>query len=169
MLELIGFITIGAVVWLAWGKRIKEKVMGGMMGGAVNDPHWYLQGGGYGTMYSTSTSSYGPQGNANVFMTSLRQAKEEKKLADNEAYLYDVYLIYAENLNAPIVKKASAIARGDEDAKIKSGLMKQIESSWDSDYLSILVNQIGVVRFKKKPQEVKIVKEQEPQQEIVTT
>ena len=77
----------------------------------------------------------------------------------NQALLYDVYMVYAENLTEPIVKRTSVIAKTEDDAKVKSGLMKEINQKWDTDYLSFIVNRIGIVTFKEKPQEVKVVKE----------
>jgi len=72
--------------------------------------------------------------------------------------LYDVYLIYAEDRHAPKIKTAiGVIADSDEDAKIKSGLMKEIDEKWDADYLTIIVNKIGDVKVKEKPKEVKQV------------
>lgn len=149
MLELIGLVAIiGMMVWrLKWGTKLKEAILGDGMD--------------YNSNIVCSTAAYPGYGPGfPTFMTTIKPTREVP-LAENEAYLYDVYLIYAENLTKPIVKKGSAIARTDEDAKIKSGLMKEIDPQWDSDYLSILVKQIGVVRFKKKPTEVKIVKEVE--------
>lgn len=80
---------------------------------------------------------------------------------ENQATLYDVYLIYAEKLTEPIVKKASVIAKNEDDAKIKSGLMKEVNEKWDTDYLTFITNPIGIVTFKKKPEEVKIIKEED--------
>ncbi len=72
--------------------------------------------------------------------------------------LYDVHLIYAEDRKSPIIKqKIGIIADSEEDAKIKSGLMKEIDDTWDADYLTFIVCKIGDVKVKEKPKEVKQV------------
>ena len=70
--------------------------------------------------------------------------------------LYDVYLVYAETRLAPFfMRKDNIIAKDPEDAKIKSGLMKEVLSHWDSDYLTFITKEIGEVKVKEKPKEVK--------------
>ena len=72
--------------------------------------------------------------------------------------LYDVYLCYGEDRKSPVIKRAEGIiADSDEDAKIKSGLMAQVDASWDADYLTFIVNKIGDIKVKPKPQETKSV------------
>ena len=72
--------------------------------------------------------------------------------------LYDVYLIYGEDRADILLKrKEGIIASDDEDAKIKSGLMKDVQDSWDADYLTFIVRRIGDVKVKEKPKEVKQV------------
>jgi hypothetical protein len=72
--------------------------------------------------------------------------------------LYDVYLVYAETRLAPFfMRKDNIIAKDPEDAKIKSGLMKEVLSHWDSDYLTFITKEIGEVKVKEKPKEVKNV------------
>lgn len=72
--------------------------------------------------------------------------------------LYDVYLIYGENRKDPFIKRSDGIIASDEeDAKIKSGLMKEVQEDWDADYLTFIVNRIGEVKVKEKPKEVKQV------------
>lgn len=78
-------------------------------------------------------------------------------MPDNEAILYDVYMVYAESLVSPVVEHVFVLAKNEDDAKIKSGLMKKVDEKWDTDYLSFLLRPIGRVAFKKKPSEVKIV------------
>ena len=80
-------------------------------------------------------------------------------MKDDSALLYDVYMVYAENLTAPIVKRISVIAKTRDEAKLKSGLMKEVDNKWDVDYLTFIVNQIGTINYKPKPQEVKVIKE----------
>lgn len=72
--------------------------------------------------------------------------------------LYDVYMVYAEDRKNPVVVvKRGVIASDDEDAKIKSGLMKKIDEDWDADYLTFICYTIGEVSVKEKPKEVKQV------------
>ena len=72
--------------------------------------------------------------------------------------LYDVYLIYGEDRADILLKrKEGIIASDDEDAKIKSGLMKDVQDSWDADYLTFIVRRIGDVKVKERPKEVKQV------------
>jgi hypothetical protein len=75
-------------------------------------------------------------------------------------YLYDVWMIYAEDRKEPVVDNAiiehkQVIAKDEDDAKVKSGVMQLVEKHWDSDYLSFIVNEIGEVKVKEKPKEVK--------------
>lgn len=72
--------------------------------------------------------------------------------------LYDVYMVYAENRKKPVMEiKRGIIASDEEDAKIKSGLMKSVQEDWDADFLTFVVNKIGDVKVKEKPKEVKQV------------
>lgn len=73
--------------------------------------------------------------------------------------LYDVYLVYAEDRKNPIViNRFGVIARNEEDAKIKSGLMKEVQDNWDADYLNFIVKEIGDVKVKERPKEVRHIK-----------
>ena len=73
--------------------------------------------------------------------------------------LYDVYLVYAEDVRKVEINKNSfpILARDAEDAELKSGLHKSIQASWDTDYLTIFAVRLGDVKVKVKPQEVKQV------------
>ena len=72
--------------------------------------------------------------------------------------LYDVVMVYAESRKDPvIVAKKYIIAKDAEDAKIKSGLMKEVDEKWDADYLTFIVSEIGEVKVKEKPKEVKTI------------
>ncbi len=72
--------------------------------------------------------------------------------------LYDVYMIYAESHNKLITHiKNGVLAQDEEAAKIKSGLMRDINPDWDTDYLTFVVKCIGEVKTKAKPKEVKTV------------
>ncbi|KKK59534.1 hypothetical protein LCGC14_3033430 [marine sediment metagenome] len=72
--------------------------------------------------------------------------------------LYEVWLVYAENRKKPIImKKEGVIADNEEDAKIRSGLMKDVNDTWDTDYLNIICIEIASVKVKSKPKEVKNV------------
>jgi len=90
----------------------------------------------------------------------LEQHKKSKKIEGVDIMiLYDVYLVYAEDRKNPIViNKFGVIARDEEDAKIKSGLMKEVQDEWDADYLNFICKEIGDVKVKAKPKEVKTVK-----------
>ena len=81
---------------------------------------------------------------------------EPKK--ENTMELYTVYLVYAEDRKAPVVKRVDGVlAKNTEDAKVKSGLMKEVQDDWDSDYLNFICEHIGTVNVKAKPTEVKSV------------
>jgi len=72
--------------------------------------------------------------------------------------LYNVYLIYGEDRKAPEIHQVrGVIASSEEDAKIKSGLMHNIQDNWDADYLTFICEKIGEVKIKEKPKEVKNV------------
>lgn len=72
--------------------------------------------------------------------------------------LYEVWLVYAEDRKKPIIQKREGIiADNEEDAKIKSGLMKDIKDEWDTDYLNIICKDIADIKVKSKPKEVKSV------------
>ena len=65
---------------------------------------------------------------------SRKRMKKKKKVGGVEYMtLYDVYLIYGENRKKPLVIREQVIARDEEDAKVKSGLMAKVESTWDND------------------------------------
>jgi hypothetical protein len=85
--------------------------------------------------------------------------KENKK--DKEVdimFLYRVYLIYAEDRKNPmIVTTGSTVAKDDDDAKVKSGVYAKILPDWDADYITVVVEKVGEVKVKPKPQEVKTV------------
>ena len=72
--------------------------------------------------------------------------------------LYEVYMIYAENRKKPeVYKETMIIANNEEDAKIKSGLLKEVDKEWDNDYLTFICKNIGEVKVKEKAKEVKNV------------
>jgi len=72
--------------------------------------------------------------------------------------MYNVYLVYGEDRKKPVIhKQYGVIANSKEDAKIKSGLMKDINETWDEDYLTFIVEEIGEVKIKEKPKEVKSI------------
>lgn len=83
--------------------------------------------------------------------------KENKTIEGVEMKeLYDVYMVYAEDRKNPVIEiKRGVIASDEEDAKIKSGLMKKIDEDWDADYLTFICYEIGSVSVKEKPKEVK--------------
>jgi len=72
--------------------------------------------------------------------------------------LYDVYMTYGEDRKNVIVeRRAGILALDEEDAKIKSGLLGMVDKSWDNDYLTFIVLEIGDIKVKPKPKEVKQV------------
>lgn len=81
-----------------------------------------------------------------------------EKKENNTMELYNVYLVYAEDRKKPVVKRVDGVlAKNTEDAKVKSGLMKDVDPEWDSDYLNFICEHIGTVNVKPKPTEVKSV------------
>lgn len=81
---------------------------------------------------------------------------EEKREGVEMKGLFDVYMVYAEDRKKPIINSVfGVVAESDEDAKIKSGLLKMIDDEWDADYLTFIVKKIGDVRVKERPKEVK--------------
>ncbi len=93
------------------------------------------------------------------FVTGEGCPSPQKKIEGVEMKtLYNVYLVYGEDRKKPIIKQArGVIANNDEDAKIKSGLMKEVQEDWDADYLTFIVEEIGNVHIKERPKEVKQV------------
>ena len=72
--------------------------------------------------------------------------------------LYEVIGVYGEDRNHPVVIRDSpVIASDEEDAKVKSGIYKWIQESWDADYLTIIARNLGAVKVKEKAKEVKQV------------
>jgi hypothetical protein len=80
---------------------------------------------------------------------------EERRLMDNEAIVFDVVVVYAENKAQPVVKREIIIAKSESQARLLAG--KQVEQSWDTDYLTVLVIELGTITFKPKPTEVKVL------------
>lgn len=96
----------------------------------------------------------------NVPSVIIQTTEEKNKIPEGVEMkkLYSVYMIYGENRKQLIIKKKEDVIASDvEDAKIKSGLMKTISEEWDNDYLTFIVNEIGEVKVKEKPKEVKNV------------
>lgn len=91
----------------------------------------------------------------------IDEFKEYAKTIKGEdtMYLYQVWLIYGEDRNDVkiVCTKNCVIAKNEEDAKIKSEVHKSIDKDWDSDYVTIICQQIGEVNVKPKPKEVKQV------------
>lgn len=71
--------------------------------------------------------------------------------------LYEVWTVYVEDQKKPIIAWQRLVARDQEEAKIKSGLLKEIDDTWDTDYLTVIVKEIGDVKVKEKPKEVKTI------------
>ena len=92
------------------------------------------------------------------YKTELLDLCKKNKLPEGVEMknLYEVYMIYAENRKSPVIHhEVGIIASDEEDAKIKSGLMKKIDEEWDADYLTFICKKIGEVKVKEKPKEVK--------------
>ena len=91
---------------------------------------------------------------ANVLYSQMQTPKKE----ENTMELYTVYLIYAEDRKSPVVKRVDGVlAKNPEDAKVKSGLMKEVDAEWDSEFLTFIAEHIGTVAVKPRPTEVKSV------------
>ena len=119
-----------------------------------NHPNFYTTTAIY---VDTSTWSIPYPGELKVSQT-ITEIKPTPKEGVEMKGLYDVYLIYAEDRADILLKrKEGIIASDDEDAKIKSGLMKDVQDSWDADYLTFIVRRIGDVKVKARAQEVKQV------------
>ena len=104
-----------------------------------------------------NTISAGPDSIAYLYGSPVPKEDENKKEENYEMKtLYNVYLVYGEDRKNPIIReKKGIIADSEEDAKIKSGLMREVDESWDADYLTFIVEEIGEVKIKPKPKEVK--------------
>lgn len=90
--------------------------------------------------------------------TLERSLKINEERRSDMKGLYDVYLCYGENRVKPIIEaNLLIVADGEEDAKIKSGLMAKVDNTWDADYLTFIVRKIGDIKVKPKPSEVKNV------------
>ena len=117
------------------------------------------------TSISINPSGYWSQYQNNPYPQDQYPPAPPKELAGNKIIegvemkeLYDVYMVYAEDRKNPIIEiKRGVIACGEEDAKVKSGLMKKVDEDWDSDYLTFICYEIGSVSVKEKPKEVKQV------------
>jgi hypothetical protein len=109
--------------------------------------------------YSCPAQAYVPcPQNVYIGGSPINQPQIQEERRYNMKGLYDVYLCYGEDRKSPVIKRAEGIiADSDEDAKIKSGLMAQVDASWDADYLTFIVNKIGDIKVKPKPQETKSV------------
>ncbi len=72
--------------------------------------------------------------------------------------LYEVFLVYGEDRKNPIMSATErVIANDEEDARVKSGIYSIVDKSWDADYLTIIVRNLGAVKIKERAKEVKSV------------
>ncbi len=71
--------------------------------------------------------------------------------------LYEVYLVYGEDRKQPVILKEMVIADSEEDAKVKSGLHKNIDPTWEADFLTFEAVEVIDVKIKERPREVKNV------------
>jgi hypothetical protein len=72
--------------------------------------------------------------------------------------VFDVYLYYGEDRKNVVSKRVNdVIADSAEDAKVRSGIYADVKKEWDADFLTIIVKQIGEIKVKATPSEVKQV------------
>ena len=76
------------------------------------------------------------------------------------AALYNIYLVYGGNRSKPIiVEKRNIVGSNSEDVKIKSGIMKEIQTDWDTEFVTIIIEKIGDVVLREKTKKVVVEKE----------
>jgi len=70
--------------------------------------------------------------------------------------LYEVVLVNGGDRNdIQIINGGQIVAIDEEQAKMKSGVMAQIDESWDMDYVTIICRNIGRCMVEEKPIKVK--------------
>lgn len=95
-----------------------------------------------------------------VHMDLAEKLNKGEKLPEGveKMTLYKVWMIYGgDRKNLIIDSQDGVLAKNEEDAKIKSGLMQKVNQEWDADYLTFICQEIGDVNVKAKPKEVKQV------------
>lgn len=108
--------------------------------------------------FTTTSDWYSMDNQIHFYPNPNPEKLGNKKEGVEMKTLFDVYMVYAENRKKPVMEiKRGIIASDEEDAKIKSGLMKLVQENWDADFLTFVVNIIGEVKVKEKPKEVKQV------------
>lgn len=115
--------------------------------------------------YQTDTTTYGADWNPTdptikCYDDWIEEKNKNKKEGVDTMYLYKVWLVYGGDRDDVSVSSAQnhVVAKDEEDAKIKSGIYKDIPKDWDSDYITIICQCIGDVNVKSKAKEVKHIK-----------
>lgn len=67
--------------------------------------------------------------------------------------LWKVYVVYAENRKSPVVSEYLIVAADADQAKLL--LPKEATAERDWDYLTFICQELGTIKAKPKPQEVK--------------
>ena len=73
----------------------------------------------------------------------------EKQKGETMYYLWQVFLVYGKGDTCSPCMPKYVIAKDSEEAKIKSGVYKDIPDSWDSEYVTILCLTLGEVKVPK--------------------
>jgi len=66
--------------------------------------------------------------------------------------LFNIFLVYGENRLDPVVKQEHIIAEDREEAKLKTSLRPT--KTWDIDFVTLIVSEIGDCTVKERPTEV---------------
>jgi len=75
--------------------------------------------------------------------------KKLKSKGETMYYLWQVFLVYGKgDICSPCMPKY-VVAKDSEEAKIKSGVYKDIPDRWDSEYVTILCLTLGEVKVPK--------------------
>ena len=61
-------------------------------------------------------------------------------------YLWQVFLVYGKGDTCSPCMPKYVVAKDMEEAKIKSGVYKEIPTTWDSEYVTILCLTLGEVK-----------------------
>ena len=83
------------------------------------------------------------------FVTDDLTSPNSKSKGETMYYLWQVFLVYGKGDTCSPCMPKYAIAKDSEEAKIKSGVYKDIPDSWDSEYVTILCLTLGEVKVPK--------------------
>lgn len=82
---------------------------------------------------------------------------DNEQKGEDQMYLYQVFLVYGlGDVCSPCLPRY-VIAKDEDNAILKSKIHGDIDGEWDTDYVTILCLNIGEVKTKPKPKEVKQV------------